>query len=94
MKFTAKISRNFRDVATGCPKVLLRDVFDESGETFRDHCHVEISPALARTLKTMRSNKSFIIELDAEPLSYNYQNSGVFKQTLTAVSRVKVLGRA
>lgn len=94
MKYTAKISRNFRDIATGCPKVLLRDIFDEQGELFRDHCHVEISPALAKALKCMRSNKSFIIELTADTKEYDYQNSGILKRTLTQVSRVKVLGKA
>ena len=93
-KYTAKISRNFRDVATGAPKVLLRDIFDNNGELFRDHAHVEITPAIQKTLNCMRSNRSFIVELEAEEKEYNYQNSNTIKRTLTNVTRVKVLGKA
>lgn len=94
MKYTAKISRNFRDVATGAPKVLLRDIFDAQGELFRDHAHIEITPAVQKVLNCMRSNKSFKVELDAEEKTYDYQNSGTIKRTLTNITRVKVLGRA
>lgn len=94
MKYTAKISRNFRDVGTGTPKVLLRSIFDQNGELFRDHAHVVITPELQKTLNCMRSNKSFIVELEADEAEYRYQNSGIIKRTLTNVSRVKVLGKA
>ena len=87
MKYTAKISRNFRDVATGAPKVLLRDIFDAQGELFRDHAHIEITPAVQKVLNC-------IVELEAEEKTYDYQNSGTIKRTLTNITRVKVLGRA
>lgn len=43
--FTAIITRNFRDVNTSSPKVLLLKVQSDS-ELFRDHCWVTISDAL------------------------------------------------
>jgi len=41
-EYYATISRNFRDVATGDPKVLLRDV-NTADNKFRDHCWISQS---------------------------------------------------
>lgn len=45
--YRAKIQRQFRDVATSTPKVLLTDITSELGE-FRDHCWVELSDQLRK----------------------------------------------
>lgn len=92
--YTAKLHpSNFRDVATGCKKVLMTQIFEATGELFRDHAHVEISPALAKSMRTMRPNKSFVVQFEADVKEYNYRGE-VFKRTLTNVTRIKVLGRA
>ena len=92
--FTAKLHpSNFRDVGTGCKKVLMTKIFDNSGELFRDHAHVEISPALAKSMRTMRPNKSFVIQFEADIKPYMYRGE-VFKRTLSNVTKIKVLGRA
>lgn len=43
--YTAEIQRQFRDVRTGQPKVLLTNIIDELGE-FRDHCWTIITSEL------------------------------------------------
>ena len=55
-RYIAEISRNFRDVATGAPKVLLRSVIQEDdSEDFRDHAWVELTEDLNSS-----SNKSYL----------------------------------
>ena len=92
--FTAKLHpSNRRDVNTGAPKVLLTGVQTEDTE-YRDHCWVEITPALARAMKTMRPQKAFLIEFDATEKSYPCRHQVETKRTLASITRIKVLGRA
>ena len=92
--YTAKLHpSNFRDVGTGCKKVLMTQIFDDNGELFRDHAHIELSPSLIKAMRTMRPNKSFIVQFDADIKEYLYRGE-VFKRTLANVAKIKVLGRA
>lgn len=92
MRLTAKISRNFRDVATGAPKVLLRAICTEEDE-FRDHAWVELTPKLCKVVDSIKGNRSLVVELEADESSYEYR-AGVVKRTLTNINKIKVVGRA
>lgn len=92
MKLTAKISRNFRDTATGAPKVLLRNICIGEDE-YRDHAWVELTPELRKIVNTITRNRSLLISLYAEEKSYIYR-AGVVKRTLTKVNNVQIIGRA
>lgn len=83
--YTAKIGRNFRDVGTLSPKVLLRDVVNSNEEQFRDHCWVLKCPKLSRIIPKT-NKKSIVIQFDAIPKQYY---SG--KLTLTDVSNIKII---
>ncbi len=92
MTLTAIISRNFRDTATGAPKVLLRGI-QTPDEEYRDHAWVELTVELRRVVDRITNNRSLIITLEAEMKEYTYR-PGIVKRTLTNVSNVKVVGRA
>ena len=94
MRLTAQISRNFRDVATGVPKCLLRSIVNEANEEFRDHAWVELTPALQAFFRTkLTKNGKRVIQFDADEKVYTYRYE-VIKKTLTNVKNIKVLGRA
>ena len=91
--FTAQLHpSNRRDVHTGAPKVLLTGVQTDS-EDYRDHCWVEISPALQKAMRSMRPQKSFIIQFEATEKQYSRPGAEI-KRTLASIKQVKVLGRA
>ena len=91
-KYVAKISRNFKDTHSGDPKVLFRGVQSEQCEV-RDHMWVSISKDLDKFLKVNKTNKSFIIEFEAQTKEYLYR--GVEKKlTLKNVKSIRILGRA
>lgn len=90
MRLTAIISPNFRDVATGAPKVLLRQVMEGTTE-YRDHCWVEINKYLDEVLQGLkRKNKSVKIAFEAEIKEYEYRGS-IYKRTLTNITSVSVI---
>lgn len=90
MLYTAKLSRNFRDVHTLSPKVLLRSVIDDSSAEFRDHCWVNKCAKLSRVIP--RANKtSILIQFEADIKEYGIYET---KATLTNIRNIKVLGRA
>jgi hypothetical protein len=94
MQYTAKLhASNFRDVGTGDPKVLMTQIFDSTGELFRDHAHVSLSPSLKRAISKLKPNKSFIIQFEAVIKPYMYRGE-VFKRTLAHVEHIKILGKA
>ncbi len=67
--YIAKISRQFRDVKTGSPKVLLTDVICDETEGFRDHCWVTLTEDLDRLVPSKCGIKR-AIEFNAEPREY------------------------
>ena len=98
MEIVAKISKNFRDVKTGSPKVLLRidqvqlDTFD------RDHTFVPLTANLKKVLQTIRGNGSILIKFEADEKSYTDHRKSIQgidsnKQTLTNIRNVKIIGR-
>lgn len=92
-RYTASISRNFRDVATGAPKVLLRGIQDND-EDFRDHGWVPLNKELNNFFNTyLQGNGKRIITFYAEEASYLGRN-GDHKCTLKNVQRIKLLGKA
>lgn len=95
MKLTAQISRNFRDVGTGVPKCLLRDIInEENDEEFRDHAWVELTPALKKFFEQkLQNNGKKVISFEADEKVYQYRGQE-FKRTLENVKNIKVLGRA
>ena len=98
MKIVAKISKNFRDIKTGSPKVLLR-IDQVQSDTFdRDHTFVPVTACLTKVLKTIRGNASILIEFEADETSYtdhrkSIQGINSNKLTLTNIRNVKILGR-
>lgn len=85
--YTAKISRNFRDINLTTPKVLLRNIVDDEEEEFRDHAWVNISKKLEEVIP--RGNKTVVIQFVATPKLYGaYQE----KMTLTSIAKIKILG--
>lgn len=94
MRLTAQISRNFRDVATGVPKVLLRSIVNENNEEFRDHAWVPMNKQLQQFFaKSLPKNGKRVIQFEADEKLYEYRGE-VFKKTLENVTNIKVLGRA
>lgn len=80
-RYTASISRNFRDTSTGAPKVLLRGIQNED-EDFRDHGWVPLNKELNNFFSTyLRGNGKRIIAFYAEEASYSDRNGG-YKVTL------------
>lgn len=67
--YIAKIQRQFRDVKTGSPKVLLTDVVCDETEGFRDHCWVTLTEDLAKLVPS-RCGVKLAIEFNAEPKEY------------------------
>ena len=93
-RYTANISRNFRDVATAAPKVLLRGIQDDEDEDFRDHGWVPLNKELDRFFNThLRGNGKRVITFYAEEAPYLDRN-GKHKVTLKNVQRIKLLGKA
>lgn len=93
MKLVAQISRNFRDVATGVPKCLLRSIQTEE-EEYRDHAWVELNPALKKFFaQKLPKNGKRVIQFEADEKVYTYRGE-VIKKTLENIKNIKVLGRA
>lgn len=93
-RYTASISRNFRDTSTGAPKVLLRGIQNEDNEDVRDHGWVPLNKELNNFFNTyLRGNGKRVITFYAEEASYSGRN-GDSKVTLKNVQRIKLLGRA
>ena len=92
MKYVAKISRNLKDIHSGDPKVLLRGVQSNQCD-IRDHMWVSVSKELDKFLKVNKTNKSLVIEFEAQTKEYLYR--GVEKKlTLKNVKSIRILGRA
>ena len=94
-RYVAEISRNFRDIATGTPKVLLRSIVqDDDSEDFRDHAWVELSAELREFFKReLPKNGKRVISFRAKEKVYTYRGELV-KRTLKNVKNITVLGRA
>ena len=94
-RYTAEISRNFRDIATGAPKVLLRSIVqDDYSEDFRDHAWVELTEDLKQFFKQeLPKNGKRVISFRAKEKVYTYRGELV-KRTLKSVKNITVLGRA
>lgn len=98
MRIVAKISKNYRDVKTSSPKVLLR-IDQVQSETFdRDHTFVPLTANLRKILQTIRGNGSILIKFEADEVSYKDHRKSIqgidsSKQTLTNIRNVKILGR-
>lgn len=98
LKIVAKISKNYRDVQTGSPKVLLR-IDQVQSDTFdRDHTFVPLTPNLKKILQTIKGNSSLVIQFEADEIQYTDKRqlvAGVVtnKQTLTNIRNIKILGR-
>lgn len=91
MKFTAYIlPGNKRGVATTTPMVLFNNIQHEDGTLFRDHAHIKINPTIQKVLDCMRSNRTFLVTIDADIIPYLKQ--GTIKQETLSVTNIKVLG--
>lgn len=86
--YTAIITRNFRDVRTTTPKVLLLNIIDEDGQTFRDHCWVTITDILEKFIPLKNHIKN-IITFDAKITDYRTINHT--KQTLSSFENIYLL---
>lgn len=83
--YTATITRNFRDVRTTTPKVLLLNIIDENGQLFRDHCWVTITDLLEKFIPLKNHIKKKIM-FDAK--IKNYQTTGSKNQTLISFKNI------
>lgn len=86
MKYTAQISRNFRDTNLSTPKVLLRNITDEEGNLFRDHAWVALTHRIEGVLPRSGDNKSYTIEFHAKPKTY--VTEGPRKNTLCKIRNI------
>ena len=93
-RYIAEISRNFRDISTGAPKVLLRSIVQEDSEDFRDHAWVEMTEELKQFFRQeLPKNGKRVISFRAKEKVYTYRGELV-KRTLKNVKNITVLGRA
>lgn len=88
--YTAYITRNFRDVRTTTPKVLLLNIIDENGQLFREHCWVTINELLKKFIPSKNIIKKTIM-FDAK--IKDYQTRGPQKQTLTSFKDICLIRR-
>lgn len=98
MRIVAKISKNFRDIKTTSPKVLLRIDKVQSDNFDRDHTFVPINKELRRVLQKIKGNASVLIEFEADEISYkdhrkSIQGIDASKLTLTNIRNVQINGR-
>lgn len=92
-RYIAEISRNFRDISTGAPKVLLRSIVQEDSEYFRDHAWIEMTEELKQFFRQeLPKNGKRIISFRAKEKVYTYRGELV-KKTLSSVKNINVLGR-
>lgn len=99
MKYTATIHRIIRDKQTHIPKVLLTDITNELGETFREdnHCYVSksyVEKVIPRKELLKGSHKlifSYIIEFEAEPVDYYKKGVICEQQTLGKIKNPKII---
>lgn len=91
MLITAIISRNLRDIHSGSPKVLLRDLQTTEG-LYRDHAWVELSDQLEKLLQSKRfnNNKSHPVYLEADEKVYPCAHTGKPKRTLQNIQLSKL----
>jgi len=82
----AIITRNFRDVDTTSPKVLLTNILNDDGSLFRDHCWVEITREVEGLIP--RSNKGRLIRFSAKFKQYKNYLTGEKKQTLKKIRTI------
>lgn len=92
MKYTAIISRNFRDIHTMSPKVLLRNIQTTDNTVFRDHCWVDINDNIKRILPRGGNNSAYLIRFKAEPKNYcNSKTNQHDKISLDKLTNIVVL---
>jgi len=87
--YTATITRNFRDIHTMTPKVLLLNITTAEG-IFRDHCWVPITNNIQKFIPRKNTQKlliSFIAKIRT------YQTYGPAKQTLQAIKDIQIIKR-
>lgn len=88
-QYTAIISRNFRDTRLTTPKVLLRNIKDESGDLIRDHMWVLITKVVQDILPRCGDNQSYLVTFRAKPKTY--QTDGPMKTTLVKIRDAEML---
>lgn len=67
--FTAFLQRQFRDVKTSIPKVLLTNITFEGGTLFRDHCWVELTDELLDFVPR-KCGLKLMVTFDAQQMTY------------------------
>lgn len=73
-KYTALVASNRSHKSTGSPKILFRKVVNlTTGEVFRDHCWVDITPEVQEMLPD-RLGDNNTYEVTFEALSKKYYN--------------------
>ena len=77
--------------------VLLKSIVSND-EEFRDHAYIEVTDALDKLLNTHKltkgNNRPVIVEFDAKVKQYPDFKNGGFKETLTSIKNIRILGRA
>lgn len=75
----ATTGRNFREVGTLSPKVLLNNLTDIDGNILRDHCWVELTDDLLKLLPTKSNKIKVTIEFEAVIITYGNDKLGLKK---------------
>jgi len=80
--------RNFRDVQSGTPRVLLTNVMHK-GQVFRDHMWLEITPEIRKVLPT---SNTAVVNISFEADLVGYRNH-ITKELKMALARMKNVRR-
>jgi hypothetical protein len=84
--YTATITRNFRDINTLSPKVLMLNI-REAGKPFRDHAWVNITPELEKFIPYKNTQK---LRLAFEAKPKTYKTYGPEKITLQSIRNIEI----
>ena len=92
--FKATITRNYRDVDTCSPKILLLNV-TEDGKEFRDHCWVILIDELDKFVP-YKNKQKLRIQFNAKAKKYvDHENVGASrKSTLHKIHDIKIIKKS
>jgi hypothetical protein len=79
--------RNFRDIHSGCPKVLVTQI-THKGELFRDHSWIEITKELENSLP-YDNHRTVHISFEGDLRGYKNHSTGEMKTTITNIKNIR-----
>lgn len=79
--------RNFRDIHSGCPKVLITNITHKD-TLFRDHTWLEITKELERSLP-YDNYRTVHIKFDGDLRGYKNHSTGEMKTTIVNIRNIR-----